>query len=399
MDASKGENQSKCLPLANSLGLYVPINVKLSTSLGATSTDIRYYYIFQFNYGGVACFRIPYTISTGLFGATVVSEFNDFQSSNPSTLRHSRFTVKVLNTSNGNNIAGSVRAVQVPNGLNWLFANSTSLDITQAFGTSIEEMLSTNSHSKIYTGSDFGGIGKKFSLLPSSYANLSEWQPFQDWDNSGWLTKQAFLQTSAAYSTHGTLILCIDAVASNSYQFQINCQFAARYPANTILSSVGQQPLTSTPKQLQAMYVAANAASTVGDHTEGRVSVGIAWQTEPPKLKDSKGLEKAYKDVNNVYFNDGVLYVSGTHLNKIDDIVADMNIPSQTLSNTKRYEQLEQLIDLYKPNTLVGHSLGGSLVLEFQRRNPYVEVRTYGAPVFTVRGIVTGKLWPTKVLG
>jgi len=63
------------------------------------------------------------------------------------------------------------------------------------------------------------------------------------------------------------------------------------------------------------------------------------------------------------------------------DLYADINIPFGTLAYTDRYQEMVQMIDLYKPTRLVGHSLSGSEILEYQKRHPNMDVKTYGAPV------------------
>lgn len=102
--------------------------------------------------------------------------------------------------------------------------------------------------------------------------------------------------------------------------------------------------------------------------------------------RDEMFLSRAYDDVNHHYYDDKTetLYISGTNPFDYKDIQADINIPFGTLSTTDRYKQMEQLIQLYNPKHLVGHSLGGSEVLEYQKYNPQISVRTYGAPVMSI---------------
>ena len=53
------------------------------------------------------------------------------------------------------------------------------------------------------------------------------------------------------------------------------------------------------------------------------------------------------------------------------------------LKNSKRYKDVEEEIAA-NPNVkkLVGHSLSGSVALEFEKNNKGYETTTYGAPVF-----------------
>lgn len=81
------------------------------------------------------------------------------------------------------------------------------------------------------------------------------------------------------------------------------------------------------------------------------------------------------------------MYVAGTH--SLSDVITDLSIPINRLQYTDRYKQLESIINIYpEVDKLIGHSLGGSLILEYQKRHPErnVETITYGAPVLSFKG-------------
>lgn len=103
-------------------------------------------------------------------------------------------------------------------------------------------------------------------------------------------------------------------------------------------------------------------------------------------MSDTTGLDRAYANVNRVHFDDNTktLYLSGTDPTNPTDLYADATIPFGVLHTTDRYAQLEQLTNIYKPDVIVGHSLGGALALEYQRHHPAVDVRTYNAPVLNL---------------
>lgn len=59
------------------------------------------------------------------------------------------------------------------------------------------------------------------------------------------------------------------------------------------------------------------------------------------------------------------------------------------MSETSRYKQFEQIMDLHPEiNRGVGHSLGGSILLEYIKRHPErnLETVTYSAPVISSSG-------------
>jgi len=63
--------------------------------------------------------------------------------------------------------------------------------------------------------------------------------------------------------------------------------------------------------------------------------------------------------------------------------MTDLTIPLNVLSLTPRYKQAEQLIKLYNPKTLVGHSLAGRIFNDIGKINKLLNVRTYGAPIIS----------------
>ena len=103
-------------------------------------------------------------------------------------------------------------------------------------------------------------------------------------------------------------------------------------------------------------------------------------------ISDADGLERAYKHGD--YFIHGkTMYVAGSHTAKdwFDDFT---KVPFYgDLRESTRYQNALQG---FKENpgidTLVGHSLGGSVVLEMQKNIDRLKTRTYGAPVFNPTG-------------
>jgi hypothetical protein len=64
--------------------------------------------------------------------------------------------------------------------------------------------------------------------------------------------------------------------------------------------------------------------------------------------------------------------------------MTDLTIPLNVLSLTPRYKQAEQLINLYNPKNLVGHSLAGRIFNDIGETNKSLNVRTYGAPILSM---------------
>ena len=68
------------------------------------------------------------------------------------------------------------------------------------------------------------------------------------------------------------------------------------------------------------------------------------WQTEGlPILSDEEGLDRAYKNNENLYYDGNEkLYIAGT--NSIKDVfINDLSIPLRLIQYTDRYKQAHQL--------------------------------------------------------
>jgi pimeloyl-ACP methyl ester carboxylesterase len=70
------------------------------------------------------------------------------------------------------------------------------------------------------------------------------------------------------------------------------------------------------------------------------------------------------------------------------DVFTDLSIPINQLRNTDRYHQALQAVQLYKPHTLVGHSLGSAIANQILAENNTVDnikylARLYAAPILS----------------
>ena len=95
------------------------------------------------------------------------------------------------------------------------------------------------------------------------------------------------------------------------------------------------------------------------------------------------GLKKAYNTHKGIHIDNDTMFIAGTR--NFRDVYDDVTkIPVWgDLKNSKRYRDVEEEIK-ENPNVkkLVGHSLAGSVALEFEKNNKGYETTTYGAPVF-----------------
>ena len=129
-------------------------------------------------------------------------------------------------------------------------------------------------------------------------------------------------------------------------------------------------------------------------------------------IADNEGLRRAYSQPNRIYVDGNRMYVAGTTWTddrmtvskpplytmilkgllpgmipdnfSLNDAVDDLKIPTFQTKNIQRYKDAEQVLkDNPNINTLVGHSMGSSVILELNKaNNDKFITRTYSAPVF-----------------
>jgi pimeloyl-ACP methyl ester carboxylesterase len=111
-------------------------------------------------------------------------------------------------------------------------------------------------------------------------------------------------------------------------------------------------------------------------------------------IEDRVGLRRAYAAPDSIYVRGDTAYVAGTQISRMGenfrDLYDDVKIPFGLTRTTHRYEQLQKALAAHSEvKHLVGHSLGGSTVLEAAKGRPDLTTTTYGAPVFD---LFTGSL-------
>ena len=244
---SATKNFKYALPLANSLGVFSCSNFSRRQALSSTTVaGNSVYVVITFTPSQLCGFTYTQvgTTATAVANITAIL-FPDMNSTPPQNMRNSRMTVTLLNTTSSTNVAGAVSTIFVNNGLDYDFSSSTTaVELSVAFQNEIATMIDTNTKSRIHGAANF--IGEKenqmFSLIPSSYSNLEEWLNYSDAaaPDATANIKAALINGSKQFS-HSTLIMRLEpTTVQNSYTLLINGQYALRWPANSILSSIGQ---------------------------------------------------------------------------------------------------------------------------------------------------------------
>ena len=106
------------------------------------------------------------------------------------------------------------------------------------------------------------------------------------------------------------------------------------------------------------------------------------------QITDSEGLRRAYAQ-GDYYVHGKTMFIAGSHTQRdwFDDVT---KIPAWgDLRNSERYQKVQKPFEAQgQIDTVVGHSLGGSVSLELQKNYPdrKIKSRTYGAPVIDLLG-------------
>ena len=103
----------------------------------------------------------------------------------------------------------------------------------------------------------------------------------------------------------------------------------------------------------------------------------------PTGMEDRDGLERAYKAEVGLFDAGDTLYIAGTR--SVGDWLDDTKIPFGATNKSWRQREATMVLDANPQLTrVVGHSLGGAVALDLQKRNPGLHSVTYGAPVLDI---------------
>lgn len=106
---------------------------------------------------------------------------------------------------------------------------------------------------------------------------------------------------------------------------------------------------------------------------------------EPKKITDEEGLKMAYASPQGEYYFDETTrtgFISGTHIDRWQDIATDLTLPFKQLDKTPRYKRVLDQVKKTQPQRLVGHSLGSAILTKIVEDNPdkYKDNVAYGSP-------------------
>ena len=105
-----------------------------------------------------------------------------------------------------------------------------------------------------------------------------------------------------------------------------------------------------------------------GNDTNSKQAVYMHPEIIMQQLTDKEGLDKAYANIDKLYVHGNTMYVAGTSY--WQDVYDDLKLPFNKQAQAQMYKDADALMGK-NPQTanLVGHSLGGSSVLELQKKH------------------------------
>ena len=104
-------------------------------------------------------------------------------------------------------------------------------------------------------------------------------------------------------------------------------------------------------------------------------------------MDDKAGLDEAHQTTEGTYAKGDTLYIAGTK--SFGDVLDDIAIPLGMTNTTARHRDAALVLNANpRIRRVVGHSLGGAVVMQLQKDNPKLQAVTYGAPVFSMSGSV-----------
>ena len=176
----------------------------------------------------------------------------------PTSLRPGCLSLRLRNITKNDNLEGVVRALVVPQPLEWdITADRT---VSQTFVNELKSMLENNPDAKSFTAQNFS-TEKAFVIPPASiqqYKTPRNFQPI----SATVSTQDTIIKENSAEGKMCTMILQFPATANaNLYDIAVHDQSFGRYPANTMYSQlqVNHAATSSAEFSKQVKFAAENA--------------------------------------------------------------------------------------------------------------------------------------------
>lgn len=204
----------------------------------------------------------------------------------PLDIRPLRMTVRMRNTTQNLNLAGSVKSALVPQSLAMSFEVANGL--SPAAVQSLWNLVASNPHATTKTGVEMTR-GHTFVMPPSSYVaynsyvdwtalsaacdngaiiNMLDWNLLSNGPHTYPYTPISDFPFAEIPTNHFMLTNFETNPLAQTYEFETYCQDGVRYPANTLAAAVATRPATVTLSDGVVQQTAVTASAKHVDTTE-----------------------------------------------------------------------------------------------------------------------------------
>lgn len=246
----------------SSLGNFTTVNSILRQAILTSGTaDTNVYVIVQYTISSKRLFY--YSWKSGDTPLLTGVKFATLDANNPTQIKPLRLAVTIRNTAVVTSTEGSLRFLCMPQNIDWSNAftdNVTATTLTNAFCTSIDNMVEGNNKTVTYTAWELKH-GKKFIFAPVSTVGYNNWYEFvNDATNLG------TLQAGADGDAMTTFICKLPYISNrNSYDFTVRGQDGCRYPANHVLAQAAKSAPRSRPGIMETIHNVASETAHIAE--------------------------------------------------------------------------------------------------------------------------------------
>lgn len=198
----------------------------------------------------------------------------------PLSVRPLRLSLRLRNVTQSQHVAGSVRALCLSEPLAWEFDAANSDVLTSVMHTKLRAMVESHPKTKSYTAADFMTT-REFVMPPASQTQMKSWHDYDPMMLIGAMANatqeelNANLISSMKIAPMHTLILEFTITptgATNTYEYTVFSQDAARFSADSLYASLQKQPAIASEEQFQqGLAAASSTAGAVVDPSGGGI--------------------------------------------------------------------------------------------------------------------------------
>ena len=256
-----------------SFGNYLPLQCVTRSTItsGAIGLAGKQFLIVQFTPTNCSLFQVD-----GTSGVVTQTGSTQLANSVPNQVRILRQSLQIVNTSVFTQCTGSVRAVSIPEPINWQWGSTTLPAVTAGVLSTVQNIVDTNPATKTYSAAELLK-SHTWVIPPSSFQSYIEYFDYQTLSAGGIQTCNALSfnyppQTSTgtvfgpAPACMNTLVIEFNAAStSNTYDVTLYQELAAKFSADTIYQNMHISPKYTSMDEFQkkALHVSKTASAGV----------------------------------------------------------------------------------------------------------------------------------------